>query len=357
MPAPSKNYYELLGVPRYAKMHDVGRAYNRWVSDANKPDAPPLDLKRATLMKLAYDTLSDPARREAYDRTLVKKATKRAGGAALWGAGIAILVGAGAAAWFWLKPEAPVAPEVDAVSKLLDTTTRAVGRVDSLDMSGKETPIGLAFAIAEGEMVTSCERVPPGAQLRVTLGKRKVPATVKTTDEKYGLCKLAAEGTGAWPLVLADNEPRQGDRVYATKVNSVGQVALVEGTVKRLHGEPAERSIELNLPLAPEWAGGPLLDGYGRVLGAARPMEASVPAQHRRLPRTWVADAFAAQDPKSRAAAAATSAAAQSSPSDAPAQPSDGPKRVPKSLENVPPERVEKLEKAFRPPPSVPDDL
>jgi hypothetical protein len=356
MPAPSKNHYELLGVPRNAKLQDVGRAYNRWRSAANQPDAPPLDLKLEMKMKEAYETLSDPARRDAYDRTLTVRATKRAGGAAIWGVAIAIIAGAAAAAWFALKPERPVAPEVEAVTKLLDTTTRAVGRLDSLDMSGKETPIGLAFAIAEGEMVTSCERIPPGAQLRITLGKRKVRATVKTTDEKYGLCKLAAEGTGAWPLVLADNEPRQGDRVYATKVNSVGQVALVEGTVKRLHGDPAERSIELNLPLAPEWAGGPLLDGYGRVLGAARPMETSVPAQHRRLPKTWIAEAFAGQDPKARAAATALGGA--QSPGDAPAAaPSDVQKRAPKSLENVPAERVEKLEKAFRPPPQVPDDL
>jgi hypothetical protein len=32
-------------------------------------------------------------------------------------------------------------------------------------------------------------------------------------------------------------------------------------------------------------------------------------------------------------------------------------RRIPKGLENVPPERIEKLEKAFRPPPTVPDDL
>jgi hypothetical protein len=357
MPAPSKNHYELLGVPRNAKLQDVGRAYNRWRSAANKPDAPPLDLKVEARMKEAYETLSDPGRREAYDRTLTVKATRRAGGAAVWGIAIAVVAGAGAAAWFTLRPEPPAAPDVDALARLLDTTTRAVGRLDSIDMSGKEVPIGLAFAIAENEMVTSCERIPAGAQLRVTLGKRQVPATVKTIDEKYGLCKLAAEGTGAWPLVLADNEPRQGDRVYATRVNSLGQVALVEGTVKRLHGDPAERSIELNLPLAPEWAGGPLLDGYGRVLGAARPLQASVPAQHRRLPRAWITEAFAAQDPRSRAAATATSAAAQA-PGNAPSEaPSDGQKRIPKSLENVPPERVEKLDKAFRPPPQVPDDL
>src|SRR4051812_24584065 len=138
MPAPRQNFYEALGVPRNAKLQDVGRAYNRIMAAARKPDAPPMDLKQETFLKEAHETLSDPARREAYDQTLVVRPPRRAGTAALWGAAISVVAGAGIAAWFALRPEPPAAPGLSNVEKLLDATARSVGRVDSLDMSGKE---------------------------------------------------------------------------------------------------------------------------------------------------------------------------------------------------------------------------
>src|SRR5258706_14025307 len=62
--------YDVLGVPRDAKLQDVTRAYNRHKSQVTSDAAPP-DLKRETLIREAYETLSDLDRREAYDKSLI----------------------------------------------------------------------------------------------------------------------------------------------------------------------------------------------------------------------------------------------------------------------------------------------
>jgi S1-C subfamily serine protease len=228
-----------------------------------------------------------------------------------------------------------------------------VGRVQRLDISGNATPLGLAFAIDEGVMVTSCHGVAPTAQLVVNLAPRLSPARVASVDEKLGLCKLAAEGVGSRPLTMSGAMPRPGETVYGTRVNAVGEVALIEGQVKRVVAEPNGNVIDSTIPVTQDRAGGPLLDVYGRVVAVASFSHADGKGRHMAMPAAWIADLSAPR--------AAPSVAVPTTPAagpDATSSSSDSiSNRVPKSARDIPPERLEKLEKAFRPPPTVPDDL
>jgi len=69
-------HYDLLGVPRDAKLTDMTRAYNRHHREATREDAAP-DLKRETVLREAYETLSHPDRRERYDASLVAPDRRR----------------------------------------------------------------------------------------------------------------------------------------------------------------------------------------------------------------------------------------------------------------------------------------
>jgi curved DNA-binding protein CbpA len=63
--------YRVLGVDTGASRRDIGRAYRRAVQGAH-PDARPADPRAAARFREltdAYDLLTDPARRAAYDRT------------------------------------------------------------------------------------------------------------------------------------------------------------------------------------------------------------------------------------------------------------------------------------------------
>jgi curved DNA-binding protein CbpA len=65
------NPYRVLGVDTGASRQDIARAYRRAVHGAH-PDAQPADPRAAGRFREltdAYDLLTDPARRAAYDRT------------------------------------------------------------------------------------------------------------------------------------------------------------------------------------------------------------------------------------------------------------------------------------------------
>src|SRR5205823_994983 len=112
---------------------------------------------------------------------------------------------------------------------------------------------------------------------------------------EIGLCKLAVEGVGSRPLALS-GEPRVGQKVYSTKVNSVGQVALTEGKVKNVLPTPKGKSIETSISVAPGTGGSPLLDIYGRVVGVATLAQAGE-GRHVPIPAAWVNEARDVREP------------------------------------------------------------
>jgi len=73
-PAPGRSHhdpYRMLGVDAGASRQDIARAYRRAVHDVH-PDTQPTDPRAAARFQQltdAYDLLTDPARRAAYDRT------------------------------------------------------------------------------------------------------------------------------------------------------------------------------------------------------------------------------------------------------------------------------------------------
>ena len=69
MPAGTRDYYEVLGVERTASAEDIKRAFRRkareFHPDVNKADDAEERFKE---VNAAYDVLSDPGKRDQYDR-------------------------------------------------------------------------------------------------------------------------------------------------------------------------------------------------------------------------------------------------------------------------------------------------
>ena len=351
-------YYELLGVKPGAKHNDIHLAYNRKVRAARRDDAIP-DLKYETKLHEAFAVLSDLDKRDAYDKQLAAARLKPSFGRK--GAAIAAVFTAalgGGIYYYTLKKPADEAARQPGKSKeeIAAAATTAMGRLQAMDMGGQVKNAGVAFAIDSGVMVTSCEHIAPNMQLTVNMMPRMVPARLVMTDEALGLCKLEVDGAGSWPLSVSSAESRAGDVIYGTSVNAVGEVVLTEGRVKRVAvGERGNKLIESTIPADKAPDGAPLLDIYGRVVAVAT--QSAGQDRHVVIPPAWT------DPPKPAASSAAAPASAGAQPSSSP----DGPAgNLPEGLKPAPPmpngpgsftpDRIDRLHKAFRPPPNIPAD-
>jgi len=282
-----RSHYDVLGITPNAKLHEIERAWRRLRSEMQQEAAAP-DPRRALLLQTAYEVLSDPARRDAYDQSLRTPLgmLQRAGASSMgrWiAAGAAIAAALAGAAWFALGSSPGHEPRDE--REIAQAVSLAVGRLQGVDVSGHTAQLGLAFAVAEGSLASSCQGLSPSSQLVVRFAQREVPARVATLYAANGVCRLSAYGMGSWPLAVRTSLPQRGDRIYAAKVGATGQVSLVEGRVRRVFGEDGVTHIDVNGPASLQPAGGPLLDDQGRVLGVGEGGGRYTP-----MPAPWLAE-------------------------------------------------------------------
>ena len=287
MPQDNRSLYEILGVTRHAKPNEIERAYRRLRARMQEETVAP-DAREAVVLQNAYDVLSDPVRRENYDESLrpgvramrQAQASPRVRVAAALG-GLAV---AAIDLYFAFRPAERGRPHDP--REIAEAASAAVGRVQAIDVAGNVTPLGLAFAVQEGALATTCDGISPSTQLVVSFAQRKVPARVATIYPQDGVCRLSAFGMGSWPLAISPRLAREGERVHATQLGANGQLVLVDGTVSRVvRGANGLATVEVGGPAAMQLAGGPLLDMEGRVLGVSEGR-----GRYRPIPRAWIAE-------------------------------------------------------------------
>ena len=339
-----ENLYDVLGVARDAPMHDIGRAWNRYRAQQRSEATPP-DPRRDALMRHAYETLSDPYRREEYDASLrrqspVLRATRRS--PLKTGVVSAVLLAAiGAVAWYFLRepPTAAAAarPRMKTADEVRDSLVRAVGRVKLVDMAGHETLLGTAVTIDEGVMATACAGLSPAATPLIVSPKRTWSARV-VGNEPTGICRLEVSEGARFPLPLTGEPPKPGARVYTVEVAENGEPRLLEATVTRLGGGP-HPALQASIAVG-KGDGRPLVDEDGR-LAAIGIRDDSGGGRYVPLPRSWIAREapVIVEPPVVRAAP----------------PPAEGTARKPPI--EISPERAQRLNDAFHPPPKIPDDL
>jgi len=170
MAASKRTLYEILGIAPGANPIDIGLAYEGRKETLAK--AVPPDASESALVQQAFEVLSDPKRRAAYDASLVTAAEKAAAAEQdvpdlalepeadakpkpVWvGVGAGIVILAAALYFTFHERRPPPAPPVETVAApkpiqpaappqplapadILAGATSWVGRVVSLDMSGQ----------------------------------------------------------------------------------------------------------------------------------------------------------------------------------------------------------------------------
>jgi len=285
--------YDVLDLPRDCDAEAVARAHRRARDELERETAAP-DPRRASLLHEAYEVLSDPERRAAYDESLnVPNVILLPGSRpvrARWAGLAAAAVVVAAAVFFTLHKPAPPPPksaEARSLDDILAAASFSVGYVQAIDISGRGTPVGLAVAIAEGVMVTTCHGLPAGAQLVVHLTERVAPASLAMVDEGHGLCKLSVLGAGSRPLPLRPELPRPGEAVYAVTFDH-GVQAARPAKIRAILSTPKGSVMEIGDAVAPSASGGPLLDGAGRLVGIMTSSQAFGTGRNVALPAAWL---------------------------------------------------------------------
>lgn len=336
--------YDVLGLERSARQSDIIRVYRRLAAEMQGEAAAP-NPRRAALIHEAYEVLSDPERRAAYDQSLRTAKFSGARRESSLGKGVAIaafaVIALAALYYFTLgrTGEKPRHLAAMSLQELQAAAAVSVGRVSRVEMSGNRTVLAAAVAVEEGVMMAPCQGIDPASQIVVRIPPRDIPAQLKHADAAAGLCKLAVSGGGSWPLSTTSAIPRPGDKVYAANLNLLGEVVVTAGEVRNIGRGPKGEVIDSTASAGTPVEGTPLLDQQGRIVAIA------MGGQHTVLPRGWVGiDVPAARRPPPPAPPGAQGTTAAPAVPDAQA-------------EKVSPQKREKLEKAFRPPPSVPGDL
>lgn len=322
MASPKKSLYEILGVARDANDLDIGIAHQRRVAELQR--AVPPDPQGQVLVHEAFEVLSNPKRRAAYDASLLTAAEKAAaaeqaaepdlvleGGEEeapdrrklYAGIGAAVVVILAIVIGVALRgekpapvpvaeapkpPPPPPPPQKLSEAQVLTSALRSVGQVMSYEMSGRAVPVGLALSVQPDSMVTTCHGIHGNSQLVVKVGPDSNSATLDVTDELLDLCRMAIPGLKAKPFTLAPDAPRAGDTIYALGANASGQLALTEGKVKGIRPGPTGDVIELSMPVAAAGSGGAVLDEYGRLVGIATTQHKAGAGLSIAFPASWL---------------------------------------------------------------------
>ena len=274
----NESLYAVLGVRRSAKVTDITRAYARILSDQKREDVPP-NPRLVAMAKVAYETLSDPDKREAYDRTLpvlgapppvAKPRARRKSRAGLLAvAGIAVVAAAGAA-WYFLdyRPAARSsqrAPEkAHTGAEIAEMASPYLGRVQGATI-GQTRDLGLALVMAEDEMVTACRDVPAGLILAVQVGAASPKAELARANEELGICVITVRG-GASGFKVRAGMPAPGEPLYAIVREASGPPRPLQVTVGRALQDPKGQALEIKAG-APLPNGAPIFDSQARLVG------------------------------------------------------------------------------------------
>lgn len=319
MAPPKKTLYQILGVGRDASSTDIGLAHEMRMSDLQNRTPP--DPSTLALVQQAFEILSNPKRRAAYDSQLLtaseKAAAEQQGGTPDLEIGeeeepkkklpvvpIAVVAVVVIVALFFAlrspapKPPEPVAdapkaaapppPKMRNAAEVLADATPSAGPLMVYSMSGAATPIGMALAVDQGAMVTTCHGIPAGGKMVVRVGKEQLPADLTITDEALDLCRLSVAGLTT-PLKLAPDEAKAGDKIVAVALDAKGALVIAEGTIKAVRRGRSGNLLELSTPIGANASGAGIFDQHGKLVGIATVPNDQGTGVHIAIPSTAIA--------------------------------------------------------------------
>ena len=307
-----QDFYALLGIAPDAPQDTILQACHGALSVTS-------DSAQRALLRHARDTLCDPQRRAAYDRSLQAEQTPhrtaRASSRApnlvvssspwrLWLGLASLVLVVGGIGYQLGKPKplaaTPVADKktvsgppakvataagvhataaLPAVVEAADATALSpeaiyatvapsVVVIESLNANSQPISRGSGVVIGQEVVLTNCHVVMQANAVRVRSGSSEYTALVDTTDTQLDLCQLRVPGLVSAPVRRGSvRQVRVGQTVFAIGTPHDLERTLSQGLVSALRETPDGTLIQTSASISPGSSGGGLFDTTGRLIG------------------------------------------------------------------------------------------
>jgi serine protease Do len=306
----AKNLYTVLDVHPDASSDEINFAYRRALESVAREGNDP---GKREAVRQAYDTLSNPMLRSAYNASQGDKVYEDYIGADMvrstegiegwlsipwvrWVlAGLVVIVLL--LVWKARKPPVKVVPFVPpapteeiaplqsgvaappAVSPIVLSGNRSpeeifaavsgsVAKIMVQDAAGNTISSGSGVVIGSGIVITNCHVVQRASTVTVKLGPETYDGTLVQADEEFDLCRLSVTGLNARPVNIGSvANLRVGQKVLAIGSPYGLENTLSEGLVSALREVPGGTMIQTSAPISPGSSGGGLFDMTGTLVG------------------------------------------------------------------------------------------
>lgn len=300
-----KTLHAILGVANDADAAAITQAYRDHKQRfADQPHTVESE-NQLKFVEHAYETLSDPVRRQLYENRLKADAAATAimmeatdepapsrrgvgivvmavvAGLALWGgakllrnshaAPLPKLAAVGNSARVFTPTAAPAAQELtprDIFDRVNNSIVVVVGQQSTALNQEGAMSLGSGVVIAPGQIVTNCHVSADYYILHVRYHGQVYDARHRYIDRGHDLCQIEAPGLEAPAVIIGSVESvGVGDRVVALGAPQGLELTLSEGVISSLRDEAGSKLLQTSAAISPGSSGGGLFDRYGRLIG------------------------------------------------------------------------------------------
>lgn len=140
--------------------------------------------------------------------------------------------------------------------------------VRSINIGGSSQSMGSGVILPNRDVVTNCHVVKGASQLKVRVGNKDYPATLRYSDWDRDICSLIVSGVSAPVVVVGSTKTLKiGAKVYAIGAPQGLELTLSDGIVSNLREVEGGRYIQSTAAISPGSSGGGLFDENGALVG------------------------------------------------------------------------------------------